>query len=271
MTEENESILSEGQDLNEILQIRREKLKALQDEGKDPFQIVRYDQTHHAEEIIGGFEKLENQTVGIAGRIISKRIMGKASFAHLYDSTGKIQIYVRKDEIGEEAYDAFKRMDIGDIVGVSGEVFRTHMGEVSVKAKSVTLLSKSLQPLPEKWHGLKDADLSYRQRYVDLIVNPEVKKVFIARSAIIKAIREYLDGLGYLEVETPILQTEAGGAAARPFITHHNTLDIDMYMRIATELHLKRLIVGGSRESMRSPYLPQRGYVHQAQPGIYHH
>jgi len=245
MTEDNQSMLFEGQELNEILKIRREKLKALQDEGNDPFQIVKFEKTHYANEIIEQFENLENQPVKIAGRMISKRIMGKASFAHLYDVSGKIQIYVRKDELGEQAYDAFKRMDIGDIIGVSGEVFRTHMGEISVKATALTLLSKSLQPLPEKWHGLKDNDLRYRQRYVDLIVNPEVKEVFIARTKIIKAIRELLDGLGYLEVETPILQTEAGGATARPFITHHNTLDIDMYMRIATELHLKRLIVGG--------------------------
>lgn len=244
MTEENQSML-EAADLSEILRIRREKLKALQDEGKDPFQIVRFEKSHHAKEIIEEFENLENHTVTIAGRMVSKRIMGKASFAHIYDSNGKIQIYVRRDDLGEEAYAEFKRMDIGDIAGVEGVVFRTHMGEISIKAKSVVLLSKSLQPLPEKWHGLKDADLRYRQRYVDLIVNPEVKEVFIARSKIIKAIREYLDSLGYLEVETPILQTEAGGAAARPFITHHNTLDIDMYMRIALELHLKRLIVGG--------------------------
>jgi lysyl-tRNA synthetase class 2 len=246
MTEdENQSMLFEGQELNEILRIRREKLKALQDEGNDPFQIVKFDITHHAKDIIDQFETLENQPVMIAGRIISKRIMGKASFAHLYDVSGKLQIYVRKDELGEEAYEAFRRMDIGDIVGACGEVFRTHMGEISVKVSKLTLLSKSLQPLPEKWHGLKDNDLRYRQRYVDLIVNPEVREVFIARSRIIKAIREMLDAQGYLEVETPILQTEAGGAAARPFITHHNTLDIDMYMRIATELHLKRLIVGG--------------------------
>jgi lysyl-tRNA synthetase class 2 len=245
MAEENESFQNEGQELKEILRIRREKLKELQDGGNDPYQIVRYNQTHHAGEILENFETLENQHVSIAGRILSKRIMGKASFAHIYDVSGKIQIYVRKDELGDAAYDAFKRMDIGDIVGVTGEVFRTHMGEISVKAAEVALLSKSLQPLPEKWHGLKDNDLRYRQRYLDLIVNPEIKETFIARTRIIKAIREYLDSLGYLEVETPILQTEAGGATARPFITHHNTLDLDMYMRIATELHLKRLIIGG--------------------------
>lgn len=242
--EEVNEIITEEQ-LSEILKIRRDKLKALQDAGKDPFAEVKFERTAFAKEIIEDFKEDENRNVTIAGRMMSKRIMGKASFAHMLDATAQIQLYVRKDELGEEEYAAFKQLDIGDIIGVTGEVFRTHMGEISVKAKSIKLLSKSLLPLPEKWHGLKDADLRYRQRYVDLIVNPEVKRTFEARSKIIKLVREYLDELGFMEVETPILQTQAGGASARPFITHHNTLDIDMYMRIALELYLKRLIVGG--------------------------
>ena len=201
--------------------------------------------THDSEDIISGFDALEGQIVRVAGRIISKRVMGKASFSHIQDMAGRIQLYVRRDVLGDDPYAAYKKLDIGDIVGVEGEVFKTNKGEISIKASSITLLAKSLTPLPEKYHGLKDTDLRYRQRYVDLIVNPDVKRTFMARSKMIKTIREYLDSQGFLEVETPILTTSAGGAAARPFITHHNTLDIDMYLRIATELHLKRLIVGG--------------------------
>lgn len=233
------------QELSEILRVRREKLDALKDEGRDPFTINTFDQTHSSEDVKEQFEALEGQAARVAGRIISKRIMGKASFFHILDGVGSIQIYARRDVMGDEPYAEYKKLDIGDVVGVEGEVFRTNAGEISIKAHSVALLAKSLLPLPEKWHGLKDTDLRYRQRYVDLIVNPEVKKTFYLRSKIIKAIRDYMDAQGYIEVETPILQDKAGGAAARPFITHHNTLDIDMYMRIATELHLKRLIVGG--------------------------
>lgn len=231
--------------MNEILKFRREKLNKLKQENRDPFEITKYSPDHYSQEIIDNFDTLEGQTVVVAGRIMSKRVMGKASFAHIMDAKGKIQIYVQVNQIGEEEYENFKSFDIGDIIGVKGEVFRTKKGEISIKAQDIILLVKSLQPLPEKWHGLKDPDLRYRQRYVDLIVNPEVKKTFIIRSQVIRGIRKYLDDKGYLEVETPILHNTAGGAAARPFITHHNTLDIDMYMRIATELHLKRLIVGG--------------------------
>ena len=233
------------QDLNEILKIRREKLKELQDNGMDPFQITKYDRTHNSAEVLDNFDTLEGKSVSVAGRLMSKRIMGKASFCHIQDREGKIQSYVARDAIGEEEYKLFKKMDIGDIVGIKGEVFKTKTGETSIHASEVTLLSKSLQPLPEKFHGLKDMDLRYRQRYVDLIVNPEVKNTFMLRSKIISTIREFLDNRGYIEVDTPILNSIPGGAAARPFITHHNTLDIDMYLRIATELYLKRLIVGG--------------------------
>ncbi len=232
-------------DLSEILKIRRDKLKELKSEGEDPFQIVKYSKTHSTNEIIDNFEGMEGSEVSIAGRIMSKRDMGKASFCDLQDREGRIQLYIKIDEIGEEIYNKVKKFDIGDIAGVRGEVFRTRRGEISIKVSEIILLAKSLQPLPEKWHGLKDTDLRYRQRYVDLIVNPEVKNTFILRSKIIKAIRRFLDDRGYLEVDTPILNTIPGGAAAKPFITHHNTLDIDMYLRIATELHLKRLIVGG--------------------------
>lgn len=232
-------------DLNEILKVRREKLKELQDSGNDPFEIVKYERTHSTKEIIDNFESLEGSNVSVAGRIMGKRDMGKASFFHIQDRDGKIQLYIRINEVGEDSYAHIKKLDLGDIIGVKGEVFMTQKGEKSIKAHEVVLLSKSLQPLPEKWHGLTDTELRYRQRYVDLIVNPEVKNTFILRSKIIKEIRKFLDDRGYIEVETPILNTIPGGAAARPFTTHHNTLDIDMYLRIATELHLKRLIVGG--------------------------
>ena len=233
------------QDLREILQIRRDKLKALQDAGMNPFEITRYDVTHHAQEVKDNFDALEGQTVSLGGRLMSKRGMGKVSFCDLQDKSGRIQIYARRDEMDEEAYNRFKKFDIGDIVGVRGEVFRTQKGEMSIRAHEITLLSKSLQPLPEKFHGLTDKELRYRQRYVDLIMNPESKRNFEIRSKFVAFLRRYLDNLGFMEVETPVLSPIAGGANARPFITHHNTLDIDMYMRIATELHLKRLIVGG--------------------------
>ncbi len=231
--------------LSEVLRVRRDKLDELKKDGCDPFVVTKFDKTHSSATILADFDTLEGQTVRIAGRLMSKRVMGKASFSHLQDFDGKIQLYVRRDVLGEEPYAAFKKTDIGDIIGVEGEVFKTNAGEISVKATKIDLLAKSLLPLPEKFHGLKDTDLRYRQRYVDLIVNPEVKQTFMSRSLVIKSIREYLDNIGYIEVETPILMGEAGGAAARPFITHHNTLDLDMYLRIATELHLKRLIVGG--------------------------
>lgn len=232
-------------DMNQLMLVRREKLDKLKAEGKDPFKITRFDRTHTSKEIKDNYDELEGKDVTIAGRIMAKRIMGKASFCHIQDSTGKIQSYVSINELGEESYKAFKEDDIGDIVGITGFVFKTKTGEISIHAKELTLLAKSLRPLPEKFHGLKDTDLRYRQRYVDLIVNPEVKDTFEKRTKIIKTIREILDEKNYIEVETPILNTIPGGASARPFITHHNTLDIDMYLRIATELYLKRLIVGG--------------------------
>ena len=227
------------------VRVRREKLRDLQQEGRDPFVRTRFDVTHHAEEVKEQFDTLEEQTVRLAGRLMSKRGMGKAIFADLQDRSGRIQLYIKVDEMGEEEFARCRKLDIGDIVGVEGPVFRTQKGEISVRTRAVTLLSKSLLPLPEKFHGLQDKELRFRQRYLDLIVNPEVKRNFEIRSRFIRFMRNYLDGQGYIEVETPVLNTIAGGAAARPFITHHNTLDIDLYMRIATELPLKRLIVGG--------------------------
>lgn len=233
------------QDINELLKVRRAKLAELQENGKDPFKIMKYDVTHHTNDIREHFEEMEGKKVSIAGRLMSKRVMGKASFCNLRDLGGDIQIYVRKDDVGEEVYADFKKFDIGDIVGLEGEVFKTHTGEISVKAFTIVLLSKSLQILPEKFHGLKDTDTRYRQRYVDLIVNPEVRDTFIKRSKILWEIRNYLDRKGFIEVETPVLVPNAGGAAARPFNTHFNALDEDVHLRISLELYLKRLIVGG--------------------------
>ncbi|MCI5615680.1 MAG: lysine--tRNA ligase, partial [Clostridia bacterium] len=245
MDEKMQQLPESAQELSEILQIRRDKLAALRAEGRDPFAETRYDRTSNSKTILENFETLENQDVAIVGRILSKRDMGKASFCHILDQQGQIQIYVKIDELGPEDYDRFKKLDIGDIIGVKGYVFRTRRGEISVHVKEYTLLSKSLLPLPEKFHGLKDVDTRYRQRYVDLIVNPEVRETFVKRSKAISAIRAYFDNLGYLEVETPVLNTVQGGATARPFVTHHNALDLDMYLRIATELYLKRCIIGG--------------------------
>jgi lysyl-tRNA synthetase class 2 len=245
MNDERTPAQQPEQSLSELLQIRRDKLKQLQEGGNDPFQITRFEVSAHSAEIKEHFDAMENTTVAVAGRIMSKRGMGKVCFCDLQDGAGRIQLYVRKDEVGEESYTRFKKVDIGDIVGVKGTVFRTQRGEMSVRAEEVTLLSKSLLPLPEKFHGLTDRELRYRQRYVDLIVNPEVRRNFEIRSRFIKFMRRYLDDMGYMEVETPVLNTIQGGATARPFVTHHNTLDLDMYMRIATELPLKRLIVGG--------------------------
>ncbi len=245
MAEQVNRINEQEQDLKQILKVRRDKLKALQDAGMDPFTITKYDVTHHAQEIKDNFDALEGRTVSVGGRLMSKRGMGKVSFCDLQDKSGRIQLYARRDEMDPDEYNRFKKYDIGDIVGVEGTVFRTEKGEMSVRAKHITLLSKSLQPLPEKFHGLTDKEMRYRQRYVDLIMNPESKRNFEIRSKFVAYLRRYLDGLGFMEVETPVLSPIAGGANARPFITHHNAQDIDMYMRIATELHLKRLIVGG--------------------------
>ena len=243
--QENENNQNTELDENHLIQIRKDKLRELQEQGKNPYEITKYNRTNSAGEIKLNYEKFEQKDVSVAGRIIAKRIMGKASFCTILDSDEKIQSYVSINDLGEEAYKEFKTWDIGDIIGITGFVFKTRTEEISVHAKEVKLLSKSLRPLPEKFHGLKDVDLRYRQRYVDLIMNPEVKETFIKRSEIIKEIRRILDEKGYLEVETPVLNTISGGATARPFITHHNTLDIDMYLRIALELNLKRLIVGG--------------------------
>ena len=232
-------------DMDHLMQVRREKLDKLRAEGKDPFQITKFNRTHTTKQVIDNYDELEGKDVTIAGRLMAKRIMGKASFCHIQDGDGKIQSYVSINDLGEESYQQFKEDDIGDIIGITGFVFKTRTGEISIHAKEVTLLTKSLKPLPEKFHGLKDTDLRYRQRYVDLIVNPEVKDTFVKRSMIIKELRNILDEKGYLEVETPILNNLITGDAARPFETHHNTLDIDMYLRIAPELNLKRLIVGG--------------------------
>ncbi|MDA3846251.1 MAG: lysine--tRNA ligase [Vallitaleaceae bacterium] len=244
-TENPETQEINEEDINELLKIRRAKLSELQDAKKDPFLITKYDVTHHSQAILDNFDELQGKMVSIAGRIMTKRIMGKASFCHIQDKQGQIQSYVRQDALGDEAYELFKHYDLGDIIGVSGEVFATKKGEISVKAKEVVLLSKSLQILPENYHGLKDTDIRYRQRYLDLIVNPEVKDAFLKRSKIIKSIRNYLDQADFLEVETPILNTITGGATARPFETFHNALDMPMFLRISLELHLKRLIVGG--------------------------
>ncbi|MBQ5842030.1 MAG: lysine--tRNA ligase [Clostridia bacterium] len=246
---DNENVKAQGGEstvnVNELIRVRREKLAELQESGNDPFEITKYDQTHHSADIKADFENLEGKTVSVAGRMMSKRVMGKASFCNLQDLKGNIQSYVARDSIGEEEYKSFKKLDIGDLIGIEGEVFMTKTGEISIHATKVTLLSKSLQILPEKYHGLTNTDMRYRQRYVDLIMNNEVKQTFINRSRIISAIRRYLDGQGFMEVETPMLVSNAGGAAARPFQTHFNALDLDIKLRISLELYLKRLIVGG--------------------------
>ncbi len=248
MAEENMQKAAQAapqQDVNELIRVRREKLAQLQADGKDPFQITKYDVTHHSTEIKDNFEEMEGKTVRIAGRVMSKRVMGKASFCNVQDLKGNIQSYVARDSIGEAPYADFKKFDVGDIVGIEGEVFKTKTGEISVHATKVTLLSKSLQVLPEKYHGLTNTDIRYRQRYTDLIMNAEVKETFVKRSKIISSIRHYLDGQGFMEVETPMLVANAGGASARPFETHYNALDEDVKLRISLELYLKRLIVGG--------------------------
>ncbi|MDD3213617.1 MAG: OB-fold nucleic acid binding domain-containing protein, partial [Eubacteriales bacterium] len=234
-----------AQQLSEQEGIRREKLKKLVECGKNPYSVTHFDVTHYSAQIFADFDRLDGQTVSISGRMLSKRVMGKASFAHLLDTEGQLQIYVRRDDVGEEAYKDFKDYDVGDILGVTGVVFRTQKGEISVHAQTLTLLCKSLKVLPEKYHGLKDPDLRYRQRYVDMIVNPEVRDTFRKRSKIINAVRAFLDSRGFLEVDTPVLQTIEIGASARTFKTHLNALDLDMFLRIETELYLKRLIVGG--------------------------
>ena len=243
--EKKNSAAPQEENLSQLTKVRRDKLKELQESGNDPFQITKYEVNNDSANIKANFDALEGSEVSIAGRLMSKRGMGKVSFCDLQDKSGRIQLYARRDEMDEAEYNRFKKFDIGDIVGVKGVVFRTQRGEMSVRVETVTLLSKSLLPLPEKFHGLTNTELRYRQRYVDLIVNPEVKRTFVLRSQFVKHVRDFLDSRGYMEVETPVLNTISGGATARPFITHHNTLDIDMYLRIATELPLKRLIVGG--------------------------
>ena len=245
MAEAQNQNMEKEQDLGKLLKVRREKLSALQEVGKDPFLITKYDVTHHSEEIRAKFEELENKKVSVAGRLMSKRVMGKASFCHVQDLEGMIQCYVARDSLGEESYADFKKYDIGDLVGIEGFVFKTKTGEISVHAEKLTLLSKSLQILPEKWHGLTNTDIRYRQRYTDLIMNEDVRRTFVARSRIISSIRRYLDERGFLEVETPMLVSNAGGAAARPFETHYNALNEDVKLRISLELYLKRLIEGG--------------------------
>lgn len=245
MHEQNGQAIEQEVDINKLVAVRMEKLKELQSQGKDPYKITKFDVTNSSLEIIENFDKFDQKEVVVAGRMMSKRIMGKASFCHIQDATGRLQSYVSTNDLGEESYKAFKSYDIGDIIGIKGFVFKTKTEEVSIHAKEVVLLSKSLRPLPEKFHGLKDMDLRYRQRYVDLIMNPEVKDTFILRSKILREIRNFMTNKGYMEVETPMLTTVATGDAARPFITHHNTLDLQMYLRIAPELNLKRLIVGG--------------------------
>ncbi|MCL2827417.1 MAG: lysine--tRNA ligase [Oscillospiraceae bacterium] len=245
MAQENRTPETEMENLSELLQIRRDKLAKLQEEGKDPFHVTKFTRTVYSREVKDNFEAMEGQEVFMAGRMMSKRVMGKAFFADIQDDQGRIQLYIKVNNLGEELFDEFRKWDIGDIIGVAGTVFRTQRGEISIHVSAVQLLSKSLLPLPEKFHGLTNQELRYRQRYVDLIVNPEVRRAFEIRTKVIQTIRRYLDDLGYLEVETPVLNTVSGGANARPFMTHHNTLDLDMYMRIATELHLKRLVVGG--------------------------
>ncbi|MCL2368411.1 MAG: lysine--tRNA ligase [Oscillospiraceae bacterium] len=245
MSEENRVPQETEENLSEILQIRRDKLQKLQEEGKDPFHVTKFTRTAYSLAVKDSFETMEGQEVSMAGRMMSKRVMGKAFFVDIQDDQGRIQLYIKVNDLGEALFDEFRKWDIGDIIGVSGTVFRTRTGEISIHVKTVQLLSKSLLPLPEKFHGLTNQELRYRQRYVDLIVNPEVRRTFEIRTKVIQTIRRYLDDLSYLEVETPVLNTVSGGATARPFVTHHNTLDLDMYMRIATELHLKRLVVGG--------------------------
>lgn len=246
MSENNgQNTAAEERELNEVLKVRREKLSALRQEGEDPFTITKFDRTNHISDIRDNYADYEGKVVTVAGRMMSKRVMGKMSFADLRDGSDKIQLCVKRDEMGDDEYKKYKKFDIGDILGVTGEVFTTQKGEISIRTSKIVLLSKSLRPLPEKFHGLTNTDLRYRQRYVDLIMNPDVKRTFVLRSKIMTAIRNYLDSRDYMEVETPILNTIPGGANARPFVTHHNTLDIDMYLRIAPELYLKRLIVGG--------------------------